>query len=405
MANIQQLTSDYYKNLGIEYYLMITPSKSSIYPEYLDSWSSYQLMKSPLDITTEYLKENTNVNIIELKPTLINHRFEGVYYKQDSHWNELGAYYGYLEILNHLNEKSGVLSSSLAPIKVEFQSKTKKSSELDLLRMLGTTEHEIGEAFIGFNFTNKATSISNSQVINNIKQIDNQTKDGKFNIYQYENKSIETGDVLIYGDSFLSTGKKLPNLLAENFKLTSGLTNNTYPRSDIDTIINPDIVLQEVTERHINPKMLRYPKLPFDKRNINELSLPVMDNASSNESSNLNNFAVETNNGENTDSVNTLKAKTGEPLTLTGWAVDSLAQKPAGDLFLIIGDKAISCYWDRINKPKIVKYYNQPAVSSCGYTVTIPAELLTNIEEIEFAVISADHTYKYPNIKYNINWE
>ena len=89
---------------GIQYYVCIIPSKMNIYPEHLPN----QIVK--VSNSTRYdqviaLDNYSDINIVDIRKNLLLHK-DGehqLYWSTDDHWNELGAYYGYQEIMNRLN--------------------------------------------------------------------------------------------------------------------------------------------------------------------------------------------------------------------------------------------------------------------------------------------------------------
>ena len=87
---------DYCKSLGIDYYVLIAPDKNQVYPEYFPEEYDRIGKENRGTQLYNYLKNNSTINIAyplsELKEAK-NH-YE-VYYRNDTHWNSVGAYYGY----------------------------------------------------------------------------------------------------------------------------------------------------------------------------------------------------------------------------------------------------------------------------------------------------------------------
>ena len=72
--------------------------------------SSSLVLEDKLPTSTHYVDENgftddilstlgETANIIDVRPTLLEHSDEYVYYRTDHHWTTLGAYYAYLEFI------------------------------------------------------------------------------------------------------------------------------------------------------------------------------------------------------------------------------------------------------------------------------------------------------------------
>ncbi len=97
---------DYLDSMDCKYYFVIAPTKYSVYPEYL-SWV-YDLRGENYTMTDqvfEIVSEIENVQIIDLRVVLNKSKARGLLYRPtDNHWNALGAYYAYTEILNRVSK-------------------------------------------------------------------------------------------------------------------------------------------------------------------------------------------------------------------------------------------------------------------------------------------------------------
>lgn len=89
---------------GRHYLLVLVPIKSSVYPEYMPAEfpaKAYTLA----DQLTDYLQENSDVPVLNLKPALLAGKAqEQVYLKDDTHWTQRGAYIGYRALIAKMNE-------------------------------------------------------------------------------------------------------------------------------------------------------------------------------------------------------------------------------------------------------------------------------------------------------------
>jgi len=77
---------------GVEYMLVIAPNKHTIYfdklPDYIKKENEY----SATDQLIEYLRANTTITVVDLRPALSAQREKApLYYKLDTHWNYFGA--------------------------------------------------------------------------------------------------------------------------------------------------------------------------------------------------------------------------------------------------------------------------------------------------------------------------
>lgn len=89
-----------------KFYFVIAPDKNKIYGEYY-----YDLPKKHPDSESKtrqlmaYLAKHSKVKVIYLYDVLYAHKNDDLlYYKNDTHWNPLGAYYGYQEIMRVIRQ-------------------------------------------------------------------------------------------------------------------------------------------------------------------------------------------------------------------------------------------------------------------------------------------------------------
>jgi len=81
---------------GIQYLMVIVPNKTSIYPEFLPA----RYHRASLN---RALPDPPGVSIVNLTNDLIRQKSIGqLFYKNDTHWNELGAFVGYQSLMRAL---------------------------------------------------------------------------------------------------------------------------------------------------------------------------------------------------------------------------------------------------------------------------------------------------------------
>jgi len=113
---------------GKEFYYVIVPDKNMIYGEYYrfikkEHSSNYGVAHQFYN----YIKENSDIKAVYLYDALMENKDKGLlFYKQDTHWSHLGAYYGYKSLMKLMD----------IPTKsFEFE---EKPFEGNLYRMLGS---------------------------------------------------------------------------------------------------------------------------------------------------------------------------------------------------------------------------------------------------------------------------
>jgi len=105
--------SDYFKkNYGADFHLLIGSEKSTVYSQYLPTWSHgadspYTTLSQ--EISTSDLVINPTA---QLKKSNRNPSNPLTYYKTDTHWNQYGGYLAYSEMMKTLVEEN----SSLSPL-------------------------------------------------------------------------------------------------------------------------------------------------------------------------------------------------------------------------------------------------------------------------------------------------
>jgi len=144
LANFQvklnQLSSEL-KRQGATLLVVFPPNKSTIYGEYMPTQIPTIGQKSRLDQFVEYMETNGgSVPIIDLRHTLNEaSQFNDVYYQTDTHWNDLGAYYGYVEIMQALMVNYPFLQPH--PIS-DFNYSRANASVHDLPLLMGLSDYE-----------------------------------------------------------------------------------------------------------------------------------------------------------------------------------------------------------------------------------------------------------------------
>lgn len=93
LAELFEKRNEIYSAKGIKYYLIIIPTKCEIYPEYLPNFIQ-RTDETSTDKLCNLMQNNSNVNFVYLKDYLISKKGENrLYFINDNHWNELGAYF------------------------------------------------------------------------------------------------------------------------------------------------------------------------------------------------------------------------------------------------------------------------------------------------------------------------
>lgn len=221
---------------GAEFAFIIAPKAQTIYPEYLPDYLKANEGQSQRQQIEDYL-QGSEISIIDPTEDLRKDKNLGqLYYKYDTHWNELGAWVVYQKILTTLSSNFPKLAGYPLENHVRsFQDNPRK----DLAILVG------GESFLDeqeptlqLKSGEEAKDIISPcpnpyfQCPKVVKAVDDESRP----------------KILVLRDSFMTN--VIP-FLSEHFKESTYLWGIApYSQKDIDTI-KPDIVLYELTERDL----------------------------------------------------------------------------------------------------------------------------------------------------------
>lgn len=85
-------TQEELEKQGIQFVILVAPNKENVYSDFMPK-EYIKASKTRTDIMVEFLQEN-GVNISYPKRELLNNNNLQLYFKYDTHWNQLGAYIG-----------------------------------------------------------------------------------------------------------------------------------------------------------------------------------------------------------------------------------------------------------------------------------------------------------------------
>ena len=237
-VNSFQTLKDYLEARDCEFYYMQCWDKQSIYPEYFPRSVNQYGDISRTDQLMTALKENTDINLIPLKQDFIDNKPDyEVYskYGDPVHWTQRGAFIGYTELMNKLNEGR------------DNKFKVLKEDDFDI------TITDQGMSFYGGvrrsnmseDFKRKATNA----VLDEGYKEQHPVYDG-IKVYHYNNEDAGNDTkVMIVGNSFIV------NYIMEDLAESFGETLMVWDDIDTDSIAwieeyDPDIVIFEMVERY-----------------------------------------------------------------------------------------------------------------------------------------------------------
>ncbi len=239
-ADILTKKQEYLKSVGVDYLFVVAPNKSSIYPEYLPDWMTKVAPQTPLDQLLSYLKRRTDLNVLDLRDSLLAKKNNGVllYHPTDTHWNSMGAFVGYREIMAHLGLP--FTRHALSDHDVDLSFAPKRGG--DLAKMLGIQSEvrETAPQVVPIHMT--AT-----------KQFDFPGPPRDI-LMQAEDRTLPR--LLVFRDSF---SEALIPFLSESFSYSRYVWSGWGEDTPIKRLLEestPDVVIEEWVERLVNEERL-----------------------------------------------------------------------------------------------------------------------------------------------------
>jgi len=230
-----QEVSDRLKAENIQLYLVVAPNKNTIYPEKVPAELKVLGDETRLDQLSAYLRANLDVPLLDLRPDLLAAKEDyQVYYRTDTHWNEIGAFIAYRAIAGRLAQDF----PAVKPHALSDFSRVPLTYSGDMTRTAGNLHLKEESETLQPLFTPQAdidTHATDTEVL--------------FDAYvTTDNPNAQLPRALIYRDSFFTD---LLPFLAEHFSHAECFWTYDYNlSSDLQT--QPDLVIIEFTERSIH---------------------------------------------------------------------------------------------------------------------------------------------------------
>lgn len=235
LKNIDSWCKEHNKN----FYYIIIPDKHRIYGEQYRLVNKLRSDKFGIaEQFIDYIQQHSDIKVLYLKDEMLKRKEKGlVYFKQDSHWSDLGAYYGYNAIIGELKK-----DYNLNAIKVtEWYDATGTIS--DLIFMLAPQK---------IASTDKIYKRPVYQTKTECKYL---TKYGHKDLGEvFCNNKKNQYNIFVLRDSFFNW---LTPYFSDTFNKTKLVWKYNIEREDVEDIdSNYDIVILENVERFI-PKILQ----------------------------------------------------------------------------------------------------------------------------------------------------
>lgn len=229
---------DWLKEQGIPYILAFAPDKKTIYPEHVPDGFRWDQYASRQDQLIKYLAEHSDLQLVDLRPALLAARAtDAIYYKHDTHWNNLGAYTGYTVLAQQL----ATLFPSVRPIPLsEFDLTWDQRKGGDLASMLGI-QASVSEPDPILTLRRKSTVVTDD--------VEGLSFDPKIirSIIVTSNPNGEVPSAVVFRDSF--TTAMIP-FLSEHFGKATYVFTDQFLEEWV-TREKPSVVIRVIVERRL----------------------------------------------------------------------------------------------------------------------------------------------------------
>jgi len=125
MANKLEEVKVYLDRKGIPFIVMFCTFKEEIYPEFYPRSINRGSEPIQLDIITNYIKEHTSVDVFNIRQALLAEKDNYMLYPVSSgdllHYNEIGAFFAYRELMKHINKYfPDIVPYGLSDIEIDY---------------------------------------------------------------------------------------------------------------------------------------------------------------------------------------------------------------------------------------------------------------------------------------------
>ena len=128
-----QHTQDWLQQQGIGYVFAVAPDKHVIYPEFMPAGVNPGLPHSRAEQLLNHLRTHSTVHGADLRPPVLSARNAGrLFHVTDTHWNDLGAFVAYRQVIERLGNPGGPPATF-----DDFERQQVMRPGLDLASMLG----------------------------------------------------------------------------------------------------------------------------------------------------------------------------------------------------------------------------------------------------------------------------
>jgi hypothetical protein len=229
----QKLTAikNYLDEKDIPFIVMFCADKEAIYPEYYSTAIKRGPEPIQLDIITDYLQNNTPVDVFNIRQTLVSKKGKYLLYPKKppgdlAHYNEIGAFFAYSELMKHIN----IYFPEIVPYTLEDINISCDENGVATMSLKNSSYIKLDSNFFDTVNVSRPFSVENEV---------------------FENIGANSLTVLFLRDSYMgANGSFVSKYIAQHFNRTVliHMSNTANFKQYIDAFV-PDIVVVELVDR------------------------------------------------------------------------------------------------------------------------------------------------------------
>lgn len=230
---------------NIPFVILIAPTKAEIYSDQLPSYYR-RTGKTLTQEVIENIQNRTKIPVVYPKEALSEARKQfQTYHQFDNHWNQLGAFFAYSELMQEIEKHFPNLKIKMLKME-DVELRKEITAGGNLANMIGL-DHLLKETNYSFEVKNQKSTEAPKQ---NYKPIPGFAYPDEYEIVS-EIKNSDLPKVLIIRDSYINV---MMPFLNESFSKTSYIFDAWQYRLNEDILKNesPDIFILEIYEPHIS---------------------------------------------------------------------------------------------------------------------------------------------------------
>ncbi|HHX19653.1 MAG TPA: hypothetical protein GX728_04365 [Clostridiaceae bacterium] len=234
IARSWEIQRRYVEESGRSFIICVAPNKSTVYPEFMPSWIRIVGEKRPIEYLKAMVSDECYLEdvLLQEKETAPYH----LYHREDTHWNLLGSYVAYREVLSRLFLSDRSLSFGEPRVEAE-------GWEGDLTNMLFPALRSSGEDIV---FSGNEKEYTAKRPMRSPEDPVIETING-----------TKEGTVLMFRDSFANAWI---DFFSNTFRTVHYSHVEPY-RYDLLEEVDPDYVILEFAERNLDRMLLTTPEL------------------------------------------------------------------------------------------------------------------------------------------------